>query len=260
VTDDVLELVSTVRERVPELLVLERRKWVVPASVEPDLEVHSREPLDLLGAQARVCGIGPHDSLQGILELGTVRRRQRLDLPADIVNVTAAAFAEPNRPQIEAEFHSGLEALPPKPIWTVKRRTAQKEGRRRTLRREDRRDDVQVRAQIVVEGDRDREALAGSPFEGVSQELARAHDLVVGTQMTDLIGEERRPHCRNQLTPRIARRILNAVVHERDPDPPVGSPCQPRGESRKRQSDEPKDFRASAAARACDNAATPPVQ
>jgi hypothetical protein len=117
-----------------------------------------------------------------------------------------------------------------------------------------------VCAQIVVERDRDRKGLAPAPFARRAQKIRCRDDAVVPLEMADLGCEEGGAQGRNQLSPRIAGRVFDAVIDERDADSPAGSPCPPSDDVGKRQAGHPEDFRTSAAAHSCDGGANPPAQ
>jgi hypothetical protein len=124
--------------------------------------------------------------------------------------------------KVEVSRESVLQTLPPEAMWVVKRCARDKEGRGRSDLGEHGRRDLDMAREVVVEGDGDGERLSALAFAYSRCEL-RAHDkAVVGCEMIHLFGEERRRERRNQLPPRIARRLTDPVVHECDPEPAAG--------------------------------------
>jgi DNA polymerase elongation subunit (family B) len=75
---------------------------------------------------------------------------------------------------------------------------------------------------VIVEGDRDGEALATPSLASRRKELRSADRAVRGDKMPHLAGEERRAHRWNKFAPRVARGVAHAVVDESDREAAVG--------------------------------------
>ena len=110
-------------------------------------------------------GIGPDEPSEGRIELVDPPRRERLDGPAELVDVGAWA-ADPEGTEVEVAVAGLLEPLPPEPVRAPEARASEEERRRRPGPREDRRGRLDVGAEIVVERDRDRKRLPGPPLAG----------------------------------------------------------------------------------------------
>lgn len=77
--------------------------------------------------------------------------------------------------------------------------------------------------------------------------------------MADLSGKERGGHRRNELSPRVTRGIIDAVINERDAELPVRASRHPPESQRERQPEELEDGRAQPSTCRGDGA-TPPAQ
>jgi len=74
-----------------------------------------------------------------------------------------------------------------------------------------------VPGEVVVEGDRSREALAAAPRMHGLEQLAPADDPVVASQVAQLPPERFAGDRGQDLEPRVATLAANTVVNERDP-------------------------------------------
>ena len=97
----------------------------------------------------------------------------------------------------------------------LERRAGEKERSSDSVPREDGEHGGDVAAKVVVEGERDREAIAAPTLLDGRQELRRQDDPVVPLEVPDLLLERVRRQRRNELI-RVPGTVLHAVIHEDD--------------------------------------------
>jgi hypothetical protein len=100
-------------------------------------------------------------------------------------------------------------------------RSCQEERRGRMRARENRGRRFDVRAKVVVERDRYGEAVTRPTRASGLEKLRRRDDPVTRGEVTDLRVEELRSQGWEELAPEVARRLADAVVHERDAQAPA---------------------------------------
>jgi hypothetical protein len=160
--------------------------------VEANLKTRPGQRLDLARAQspARFSRVRMQFRRHGV----TPVRRQLLDLLGYHVNAVWHATERP----AEVDFWCGLQPrparsgpvvdeclqiLPPEAVGCVDRGSAQEEPGGDPHATQCRRDDLDVRQQIVVEGDRYWKAVSTAPPERSLEKPRRRHDAIYRTQV-----------------------------------------------------------------------------
>ena len=212
------ELVTSTLHGLGELLVLEARERVVPEGVEPDCHARGHQLEHLLAPQAGVLRIRPGVSEEPLGGAVSLRRRHVRHRHAEPVQ-----RGRPSRRSGDQRGKVGhpvvpgtLEALEVERERPVERGAAQEEGPRDAEPVQRRCGDRRVGREVVVERDRDREALTTPPGSDCLEQAVGRDDVVVPDDVAYLALEELRLMRRHELASRIARTPIHTVVHERD--------------------------------------------
>jgi hypothetical protein len=204
-----------------ERVVGEGREPVVIAGVEADLAADRGEIADLTGAEPVPLVLAAEALEQLRRQLLSRGRRQRFDR-----GERPAGIRGPEQVLADAGVEGALDPLPPEAHRPLERGAGEKERRRGRGAAENRQHDVDVGAEVVVEGDREREPLAPAPAERRLAQPARRDQAVAALQEVELRAKRLRGD--GVTGPRAVRPLVaDPVVDERDPGLKTAQPERP---------------------------------
>ena len=205
-----------------ERVVAEQVERLVVAGVEADLHPRRHERADPVGPQPglrrRAARALDERGREGV----ALAALEAPDRVGDPVAPAAAARVGDRRQQrvggVEAAVERRLQRLPEEGARAVQRGAAEVERRRGAERAQRRRRVGDVHREVVVEGDREREALAAPARRRGREHVARPHQPVAGGERLHLGGEQPRAERRDEVVARAPRRVADAVVAEHEAD------------------------------------------
>jgi hypothetical protein len=237
----------SVDERMCKRRVVERRQGVMPQRVKADLDARVGKLADVAGAKTGVLGICPESLPESRGDSLALPWSHLFDVASELgerwLRLAAAASENNLRRQVQSPFGSRFKSLPPEPVWAGERGAGQEEGGRDVELPQQREGCRDVGAQVVVEGEGHREALAPPPLANHFEEPGRGNDLVMPAEMSQLRGEITGRDGGYQACLRGTIRLSHLVVDEREAHP-APRETQDRGDNGSEQmSKEPIDER-----------------
>ena len=203
-----------------KLLVREGGQRVMAVRVEPHCHATLREGSHLSSPDSGVLRIGPRAAEKPLRRPIAFRRGHLLHGQSEPMDGrrllsplrTRDHKREVGRPRVVRT----LKALEVKRERTIERGPGEEEGRRRSQLAQDRERQDFVTGEVVVEGDRNREALSAPSSLYRLEQMLGGNDVVVPEHVVDLALEESRLVGWDELSFRIAGPLIHTVVHESD--------------------------------------------
>ena len=178
----------------------------VKANVEPSRDKH----LHLVTAQARILRVWAELMAEALGQCGALGGTHGLDCDCELVD-TAAFYR-----QVETVVEGSLESLPPEREGMIERGAAKEKRRRHPEPRQARSGKRDVRCQVVVERERDREPSSAPSGLDRAQELIQPYHPITPPQMPKLGLERVDGVCWDELVRGVARLCREPVINEYD--------------------------------------------
>ena len=183
-------------------------KAIVVQSVKAHVEPSHDKHLHLVTAQAGILRVWAEFMAEALGQRGPLGGAHGLDCDCKLVDATALYR------QVETVVEGSLESLPPEREGMIERSAAKEKCRRQPEPGQARSSKLDVRCQVVVERDRDREPSSAPSGRDRAQELIQPYHPITPPQMPKLGLERFDGVCWDELVRGVARLCRKPVIDE----------------------------------------------